>query len=372
MSTRDYPRLVAIETTNFCNAKCVFCPNDKLKRGKQHMNDSLFESIVEQCREFPLGAIEPFLQGEPFSDPKILQRLAMIHERLPNTQLRLYSNGFGLTPDKIDALPDFGIDHLYISVNTVDADQYRKSVGLNWERTHNNLRYLTDPVRRSKVARHLTFRMLRATDTPLDEQDRFLAFCKSCGVKPFIVGLFNYKGDIQSDLPIPHFPCEHMDRLDILSDGRVTLCCMDQEGEYAWGDVNHERLLDVYRGAVANRYRERHWAGQRSTLAPCDTCNLFWPGLFGLPPLKRARFAIAAGWYFLRHRPSGRLAPRTHSRHITQGPDLDLAPSAACDKRRSQPRSGARYGSRACARRWGPWPSWRAGIECSRLRGSSA
>jgi MoaA/NifB/PqqE/SkfB family radical SAM enzyme len=310
MSPRDFPRLVAIETTNYCNAKCVFCPNDKLKRGKQHMSDALFEGIIEQCREFPLGAIEPFLQGEPFSDPRILQRLQMIHARLPETKLRVYSNGYGLTPAKADALPDFGIDHLYISVNTVDPQQYQSTVGLKWERTAENLRYLTDAKRRTRVARQITFRMLRTRDTSLAEQDRFLAFCRDCGVKPFIVGLFNYKGDIQSDLPIPNFPCEHMDRLDILSNGKVTLCCMDQEGEFSLGDLNHERLLDVYRGGMARKYRDMHWAGRRREIQPCDTCNLFWPGLKGLPLLKLVRFSTAAAWYFLRHRPSGRRAPR--------------------------------------------------------------
>ena len=30
----DTPRLVAVETTNHCNAKCVFCPNNALARDK--------------------------------------------------------------------------------------------------------------------------------------------------------------------------------------------------------------------------------------------------------------------------------------------------------------------------------------------------
>lgn len=275
------------------------------------MSDELFESIIEQCREFPLGAIEPFLQGDPFADPKIMKRLEMIHHRLPETKLRLYTNGYALTPDRVDALTELGVDHLFISVNTVDPDRYQSTMGLKWERTQSHLRYLSDPSRRSRVARKITFRMLRQLDTTLEEQDRFLAFCKECGIKSFIVGLFNYKGDIQSDLPAPNFPCEHMDRLDILSNGNVTLCCMDQDGDYSWGDVNTERLLDVYRGVVATRYRHMHWSGKRKEIHPCDTCNLFWPGLKGVPILKRVQFAAEAGYYFLRHRPSGRRAPTT-------------------------------------------------------------
>jgi MoaA/NifB/PqqE/SkfB family radical SAM enzyme len=313
MDSRRFPRLVAIETTNYCNAKCVFCPNDSLKRGKQHMSDDLFESIVEQCREFPLGAIEPFLQGEPFSDPKILPRLELIHRRLPQTKLRLYTNGYGLSPERTDALMELGIDHLFVSLNTTDPTRYRTAMGLNLERTLENLRYLADSSRRGRVARQITVRMLRMQDTSLEEQDRFIELCKQLGVKHFIVGLFNYKGDIQSALPIPGYPCEHMDRLDVLSSGLVTLCCMDQEGEFAWGDLNREKLLDVYRGTVARRYRQMHWSGKRGEIHPCDSCNLFWPGLKGLPLWPRARFGAQAGLYFLRHRPTGRRSAKLAS-----------------------------------------------------------
>ena len=56
-SNTEYPRVVAIETTNYCNAKCVFCPNNTLKRNRRHMSDALFEEIIEGCREFPLQNI---------------------------------------------------------------------------------------------------------------------------------------------------------------------------------------------------------------------------------------------------------------------------------------------------------------------------
>jgi molybdenum cofactor biosynthesis enzyme MoaA len=273
------------------------------------MGDALFESIIEQCREFPLPAIEPFIQGDPFSDPKILSRLEMIHRRLPDTKLRLYTNGYNLTPERADAIANFNIDHLFISLNTTDPERYQAVMGLKLERTLANLRYLTDPKRKPRVARQITVRMVRVLDTSLAEQERFLALCKELRVKPFISGLFNYKGDIQSNLPVPNYPCEHMDRLDILADGVVTLCCMDQDGEYAWGDVTKQALLDVYRGQVAAKYRQMHWDGRRKEIHPCDTCNLFWPGLQGLPLLKRARFGVQAGLYFLRHHPTGKRAP---------------------------------------------------------------
>lgn len=273
------------------------------------MAQDLFEKIIEDCREFPLETIEPFLNGEPFVDPDIVGRLEHIKRRLPRTNLAVYSNGYALTPKRIDQLVGIGIDHLYISLNTLDPDKYRAIMGFNLARTLDNMRYLTDPVRRQRIAHEITFRMTRMDDTTLAEQDRFIAYCKERGVRCFIVGLFNYKGDVSSHLPVPGYPCEHITRLDILSDGTVTLCCQDQEGKYAWGDVRKASVLEVYRGAVATRYREMHRTGRRAQIEPCGTCNLFWPSLDGMPLATTVKVAVQAGLYMIRHRPSGRKAP---------------------------------------------------------------
>jgi molybdenum cofactor biosynthesis enzyme MoaA len=305
----EYPRLVSIETTNRCNAKCVFCPNRSLARERAVMSDGLFQKILEDCRRFPLKAIEPFLNGEPFMDPRLIERLEMIRRMLPQTAVSLYSNGSLMTPDKIDRLVGLGVEHLIISVNTIDPEKYRQTTGLDFEKTKANLDYLTDPVRRSSVARRITFRITRQSDTTLAEQERFIAFARRRGVRPMIVGLFNYKGDVHSPYPVPGYPCEHITRLDILASGKVTLCCMDQEGEYSWGDVSSEGVLEVFNGVVASRYKEMHRSGKRRQIPPCGACNLFWPSLSKMPWTRTASFALQAGYYFLRHRPNGLKVP---------------------------------------------------------------
>lgn len=305
----EYPFLVAVETTNRCNAKCVFCPNNAMARDRAVMSDELFDKVIEDCREFPLEAIEPFLNGEPFVDPKIIQRIEKIRSRLPSTKVRLYSNGNALIPRKIDELIGLGIDSLYISLNTLDPIKYQQVVGLDLDRTLDNLKYLADPVRKSRVARKITVRLTRMPDTTLEEQDRFLEFCQELKVRPFIVGLFNYKGDIPSNLPVPLHPCEHIARVDVLSNGVVTLCCMDHEGEYAWGDAREQSIIEIYNGPRASSYRKLHIEGKRSSIPPCDKCNMFWPHLDNMPLSTTAKYALYAGAYFLRYRPFGRKAP---------------------------------------------------------------
>ncbi|HUU00031.1 MAG TPA: radical SAM/SPASM domain-containing protein [Myxococcota bacterium] len=298
----ETPRLVAIETTNRCNARCSFCPNNALQRDRSTMDSELFEKIVTDCAEFELPAIEPFLQGEPFVDKHIFDRLELLRSRLPRTKLRLYSNGAALVPSKIDRLRGFGVDHLYISLNTIVPERYSRIVGLPFERTMENLCYLADR-KAGKVARSVSVRLTMTEETTWMEKLRFLDLCRRLGVRPMLVGLFNYKGDIHSDLPVPGFPCEHITRLDIMVDGRTTLCCMDQEGEFGWGSVRDKSVLEVYNSDQARRVRALHREGRRAEYDPCNRCNLFWSDLNGVPWPRRALFWGQIVGYHLRYHP---------------------------------------------------------------------
>jgi pyruvate-formate lyase-activating enzyme len=303
----EHPRLVAIETTNICNARCSFCPNSSLSRDRRMMSDDLFGKIVEDCQAFPLDAIEPFLNGEPFADPRIVQRLELIRQKLPKARLRLYTNGYSLTKDRVDALCGLGVDHLYFSLNTLDPERYRRTTGLELDRTLSNLSYLV--FRRRRAARRLTVRMTRTDETTFEEQRAFVAYCRKIGVRAMIVGAFNYLGVVGASLPVPRYPCEHIDRVDVLADGNVALCCMDSEGFYSLGHVGLDSVLGVFNGERARRVREMHRSGQRVELEPCNACNLFWPGFSHLGPWNRLRFAASSAVYFLRHRPTGVKGP---------------------------------------------------------------
>jgi molybdenum cofactor biosynthesis enzyme MoaA len=267
--------------------------------------------------------------------------MELIRRRLPNTKLRVYSNGYALTPKRVDELCSLGVDHLYISLNTLDAEKYKAIMGFRLERTLENVMYLTDSARRHKVARKITLRMTRMDDTTLAEQDEFKKFCNARHVRCFIVGLFNYKGDVHSSLPIPKYACEHITRLDILSSGKVALCCMDQEGEYPLGDVTRESVLQVFRGEASRRYQEMHRTGRRTEIAPCGTCNLFWPSTDNMP-WPRALAHAARFWaYFALYHPVGRRAPkfRLCPEHAKQLPDVSTELLKRLPAGKTSPRS---------------------------------
>ena len=67
--TRQTPLILQIETTNVCNARCVFCAYPKMKREKGIMSMPLFERIVQEYAAmagiFPavLGRLRSYLDS---------------------------------------------------------------------------------------------------------------------------------------------------------------------------------------------------------------------------------------------------------------------------------------------------------------------
>ena len=287
----EYPVMVAVETTNKCNATCWFCPITEgskrppeeglvqlgkrqnqpvpaaepadgttfnlMERTLGHMDDQLFEKIIDDCREFPLRRIEPYLHGEPFMDRKILDRIEHINQRLPRTEVHIFTNGSMLTAKNVERLRELDLASMVISLNTAVPDKYNAIMGLDWNKTMANLERVADANRSSKkVADRFVMRMTAPKETTDAEIERFRKLAKHMGARAVIVSLHNYKGDINSERPVPEFPCYFVDDLDILYDGNTALCCMDHDGEYGWGDVKRHSVLEVFNSPTAQRYRK--------------------------------------------------------------------------------------------------------------------
>jgi len=106
----------------------------------------------------------------------------------------------------------------------------------------------------------------------------------------------------------------------------VALCCMDQEGEFSLGDVTQQSVLQVYRGEASRRYQEMHRTGRRAEVAPCGSCNLFWPSTDNMPWSKAMAHAVRFWSYFALHQPIGKKAPKVTicAEHAKQLPDVPV------------------------------------------------
>jgi len=72
---RHVPDIVQIESTNLCNAKCVFCPRDEMHRQQGVMDMALFQKIVDECAALGVTHVRVHNYGEPFLDRQLVEKV---------------------------------------------------------------------------------------------------------------------------------------------------------------------------------------------------------------------------------------------------------------------------------------------------------
>jgi len=70
-----WPDIVQIESTNLCNAKCVFCPRDEMHRRQGVMDFELYRKVVDECAALGITHVRVHNYGEPFLDKTLVEKV---------------------------------------------------------------------------------------------------------------------------------------------------------------------------------------------------------------------------------------------------------------------------------------------------------
>ena len=129
-----WPDIVQIESTNLCNAKCVFCPRDEMHRRQGVMEMDLFKKIVDECVTLGITHVRVHNYGEPFLDRQLVEKVRYAKSRgIP--EVGMISNGSLITEEIAAGMIDAGLDAINISVDAAGKEVF--------ERTRLNLDYDT-------------------------------------------------------------------------------------------------------------------------------------------------------------------------------------------------------------------------------------
>lgn len=270
------PFEVSIETLTLCNATCNFCPYPTLERKGTRMPQGMWDSLMSQLTAFKHPFfLSPFKVNEPFADKTLLGKLKYLYIDIPLARLRLFTNGSLLTEEIIQDIAALrNVEHLWISLNSVDAAEYEFVMGLKFERTALRL----DQLHRMCVAGIFTHPVVvsRVTKSPVAGRAN-IVFHQFCAHRWPLFRTFDIKQDgwlgyVDPWNPtIPATPCGRWFELSILSTGVVSLCCMDGKGEFSIGNLHENSMLEIYnRGTWLQR---RELMNSREFYHPCSTCT---------------------------------------------------------------------------------------------------
>lgn len=125
-SPGSIPDQLHIETSNICNADCVFCTYRYDKRKKKIMDMVDYESIVTEYRESG-GRILNFTPyaGEVFTDKNFLDKVKVAHN-LGFDEVNTYSNVTLIDKFGIDNILNSGLTYIAISTSPLEEQTYKK------------------------------------------------------------------------------------------------------------------------------------------------------------------------------------------------------------------------------------------------------
>ena len=268
--------LLRIESTNNCNFKCTFCPHPTMERAKGYMDEKLFKKVIDQASA--LGFLKLDLRN--FGEPMLDKRLSKFAEYACSKGLEniyIHTNGYGISKKKVDEWGSSGIKDVNISLSPKREFSISRP-GIDANRLFNDIENVMTGD--SEWKNILSTDYIRTGLSTKEEEKEFFDWLKKIHLSKRIdIELHNWaNGEAKK-----YIQCHRLwTSITVLFDGRVSLCCLDYEGEIQLGNLNNQSLKDVAESEIYKQIRINHVNG--IFLDKCSACDMPTIKDFGVMP----------------------------------------------------------------------------------------
>lgn len=269
---------ITIETTNICNANCIFCAYQYQERPTGVMRMDLFQRVIDEFSAMggTIVCLTPTV-GDPLVDTYILDRIRYARTKSTITQVGMYSNLILLKKWGAAALVKSGLTHLVVSMSGFDEQMYRRVYrSKHYADVFKNI--LTFIEENQRCGNPVDFRIDMRVDRPLSEVYQSPDLLKVAG----LIGIdrisvkFAYdswagkitKEQLSGNMKLRHpnsfrfpriSPCSQLYfGLSIYWDGKVGACsCRDVDAkELQIGNLDKQSLNEIWFGNELKKLRE--------------------------------------------------------------------------------------------------------------------
>src|SRR5688500_18313782 len=253
----NLPEIVQIESTNICNAKCVFCPRDEMHRKQGIMNFDLFKKVVDEAAELGITHVRVHNYGEPFVDRQLVEKVRYAKQR-GIKEVGMISNGSLINEEVARGMIEAGLDAINISVDAAGKEVFESTrIGLKYDKVIANIeRIVRIRAELGKKRPKLILSFVRQNNSS-DEQ-AFIEHWRNIADKVHITDLHNWAGTLNTESDV-NYPCYRpWLTFTVLWDGRVSLCCADFDGKVILGDLNTASIRAIRKAEGYRQARRLH------------------------------------------------------------------------------------------------------------------
>ena len=265
------PEIVQIESTNICNAKCVFCPRDDMHRRQGIMSVELFRKIVDECMTLGITHVRMHNYGEALMDRRLVEKVKYAKDR-GIKEVGMISNGSLITEHVARGMIDAGLDAINISVDAAGKDVFESTrIGLKYDKVIANIERLVRLRTESGKRRPKLILSFVRQNNSADEQ-AFIEHWRAVADKIHITDLHNWAGTLNTESDV-NYPCYRpWLTFTVLWDGRVSLCCADFDGKTILGDVTTQSIAEIWNADPYRKARRQHLESGGPDI--CRACDL--------------------------------------------------------------------------------------------------
>ena len=292
------PEIVQIESTNICNAKCVFCPRDEMHRapGRDEPSSSSGRSSTS-APTLGITHVRVHNYGEPFLDRQLVEKVRYAKEQ-GITEVGMISNGSLITEEVARGMIEAGLDAINISVDAAGKEVFERDAHRPQLRQGDRATSSASSGIRAELGRRrpkLILSFVRQNNSA-DEQ-AFIEHWRDVADKIHITDLHNWAGTLNHESDV-NYPC-YRPVADLHGAvGRPGLALLRR----------FRRQDDPRRPQHARRSRT---SGMPSPTAPCAREHLESGGPGRLPRVRSAAERLAALDYQAGLTPGRRLLAET-------------------------------------------------------------
>jgi hypothetical protein len=266
-----WPDIVQIESTNLCNAKCVFCPRDEMHRRQGVMDFDLYRKVVDECAALGITHVRVHNYGEPFLDKQLVEKVRYAKSK-GIAEVGMISNGSLINEDLARGMIDAGLDAINISVDASGKEVFEATrLHLKYDDVIQNVRTLAR-LRNESGRTHPKLILSFVRQNNSAEEANFIKEWTQVADKIHITDLHNWAGTLNAKSDV-QFPCYRLWlTFTVLWDGRVSMCCADFDGRHVFGDLNSQTIAEVWNSPLYMAARRQHLESGGPEI--CRSCDL--------------------------------------------------------------------------------------------------
>ena len=265
---------ICFETTNFCNARCIMCPREKMTREEGILDMGLYKRVIDEGIDGGLRYVCLVNFGECFLDPHIFERAR--YARSKELEVYTVTNASLLDEDRCRQILEC-FDRIRISLFGTTKDTYEKiHRGLSFEVVQENVARLFNMRQQAKDSKLKIEMYFLLMDENRYQMKDFLNKYENMADEVSVWKPHNWgDGRRYREISGQKMNCGRPFRgpVQIQWDGVVVPCCFDYDSKMPLGDLNKQSLEEVLSGREYNLLRDAHKNGNFSKFPFCDLCD---------------------------------------------------------------------------------------------------